>query len=101
MISSCKHCQRRIRDCTALQRNALAHEVALGWYHTDDGHERCPGGMTMAAPVPLVSVSCPAHQRRPERDCITCETAAQVMVVFHEKDRCIPACCVWLHVQND
>lgn len=53
----------------------------------------------MAAPVSLVNVNCPAHQRRPDRDCIPCVTASQVMIFFHEKDRCMPDRCVWPHAQ--
>lgn len=99
MITSCKHCQRQIRDCTAIEPASPVHTTGIGWYHTDDGHERCPGGRTMAAPVSLVNVNCPAHQRRPDRDCIPCVTASQVMIFFHEKDRCMPDRCVWPHAQ--
>ena len=99
MISTCKHCHRPIRDCTAQTAGALVHKVVLGWYHIHDGYEQCRGRTTMAEPSPLVNVNCRFHPRRPDRDCPACATAAQVMAYFHERERCIPSRCVWVHVQ--
>jgi hypothetical protein len=54
----------------------------------------------MAAPVLLVSVRCHIHPRRPVPGCAECDTAAQVMITFHNNDRCIPSRCVWPHVHG-
>ena len=51
----------------------------------------------MAKPVSLVSVLCPQHRRRPDRDCTVCFTAADVSGYFHNEDRCIPDLCIHPH----
>jgi hypothetical protein len=100
MIARCVHCKAQIRDCTAFEPDGYGHQVVQGWYHTDDGHERCRGRTTMARPQPLVNVRCRSHPRRPDRDCMPCVTAVEVMAFFHNNDRCIPAVCVHPHLRG-
>jgi hypothetical protein len=69
----------------------------IGWYHTDDGHETCRGRSARARPQPLVSVRCKYHPGMPDRDCPGCGVSSQVMIHFHNTDRCIPPACGWPH----
>ena len=100
MITSCTHCRQRIRDCTAFRLEyvgALKMSVPVtGWYHTITGHERCEGMSTLARPVPLVAVRCPAH-RRVSEFCQLCLVASEICLYFHNEGRCIPARCYWRH----
>lgn len=96
MIARCAECSGQIRDCTVLDRG----HYAIGWYHISDGHETCLGRTTRARPQPLVSVHCRIHPRRLALDCHGCEMSSQVMIYFHNNDRCIPVSCNWPHVHG-
>ena len=99
MLARCAECRAQIRDCTAIERGKHGHRVVQGWYHTSDGHERCRGRATMARPEPLINVRCLIHRAQPLPGCRSCDVSAQVMIVFHNDDRCIPSRCVWPHAR--
>lgn len=100
MIARCKHCLTQIRDCTMFERIAFSpvQHVVIGWYHTTDGHERCPGRATIAEPQPLVHVGCRFHPSTYDDLCLICDTAMQVSGYFHNDGRCVPRLCSWMHV---
>jgi hypothetical protein len=100
MIARCAGCRAQIRDCTAFRPSGHGHRTVIGWYHTRDGHERCGPGGGMARPEPLIDVACQFHWDISRDDCLICVIAHQVMISFHQEDRCIPELCPHPHVQE-
>jgi hypothetical protein len=99
VIASCIECTGRIRDCTVFEKQGFNSVPVRSWYHTSTGRYECEGGMTMARPAPLVSVSCPEHKRQPVQICRLCDTAMQVSLHFHNIGRCISKHCLWAHAR--
>jgi hypothetical protein len=99
VIASCIECTGHIRDCTVFEKRGFTSIPVRGWYHTSTGRYECEGGLTMARPAPLVSVSCPEHKQRSQESCRLCFTSVQVSLYFHNAGRCIPRLCGWMHVR--
>jgi hypothetical protein len=96
VITGCRHCAGQIRDCSIFRP---AGPPVFGWYHTTSGAELCPGGDSVAAPLPLINVACPHGWPVHAGGCHLCATVASVQTQLHNDRRCIPRTCPLPHLE--